>query len=195
MRSLFSLTVILYALSPFPAGAADAWTLIDTQRHDELARVDRLQIAADLIGRLDLLLAHIPRQSPREAEKVADRLATLDAPGRSTEHRGRFFLSTAYQHYQLVALLNDARSSLACATAATAEAAEMNCWARAADAYLAEERIDVGVATLRAARLLPRDDDMPRNAQDPRVWYTEFGRGILRRIITPWLAALAAENR
>jgi hypothetical protein len=36
---------------------------------------------------------------------------------------------------------------------------------------------------------------MPRPAQDPRVWYGEFGRGIVRRVLTPWIQGLGVAEQ
>ena len=35
---------------------------------------------------------------------------------------------------------------------------------------------------------------MPVTAQDPEVWYGEYGRGILQYILVPYLADAAADS-
>lgn len=166
-----------------------AWTLLGADVDAALNQSERRQVAEDLGSRLEVLRSKVPLQSPADRTSVEERLAKLGDVALASERRGRFFLSLDYQHYQLAQLLDGASEQLRCIREATDESIELTCWSRLAQIYLAEERLGIGLSTLRAARLLPRDDKMPSSAQDPTVWYTEFGRGILRRIITPWLEA------
>ncbi len=166
-----------------------AWTLLGADVDAALNQSERRQVAEDLGSRLEVLRSKVPLQSPADRTSVEERLAKLGDVALASERRGRFFLSLDYQHYQLAQLLDGASEQLRCIREATNESIELTCWSRLAQIYLAEERLGIGLSTLRAARLLPRDDKMPSSAQDPTVWYTEFGRGILRRIITPWLEA------
>lgn len=181
--------VIVLLLSSHVSRAAEAWSLLGLDSDAPLTRIERISIANDLASRLETLRRHVPMQKPDAAEGVRSRLDTLDDMTLASEQRGRFFLSLDYQHYQLLELLDGARAELECIRTTGSEALEHTCWARLATIYLSEERLELGIGTLRAARLLPKDDDMPRPAQDPRVWYGEFGRGILRRVLTPWLSA------
>lgn len=169
--------------------AAEAWSLLGLDSDAPLNRAERISIANDLAVRLETLRRHVPMQKPDAAEAVRGQLDTLDDMTLASEQRGRFFLSLDYQHYQLLELLDGARTELECIRTTGNAALEHTCWARLATIYLSEERLELGIGTLRAARLLPKDDDMPRPAQDPRVWYGEFGRGIVRRVLTPWLSA------
>ena len=169
-----------------------AWTLLGADTDAALNQSERRQVAEDLGSRLEVLRSKVPLQSPADRTAVEERLAKLGDIALASERRGRFFLSLDYQHYQLAQLLDGASDQLRCIREATNESVELTCWSRLAQIYLAEERLGIGLSTLRAARLLPRDDKMPTSAQDPTVWYTEFGRGILRRIITPWLEAQSA---
>ena len=168
--------------------AGDAWLLIDIDEHANLDRVERLSIAEDLGARLAVIRSVVPQQSAADRAKVEARMRRLDDEALGSSGRGRFFLSVDYQHYQLLDMLQQAAAALDCIYRAASEAQEMHCWSRLASIYLAEERMELGLATLRRRHLIPRDDDMPRVAQDPRVWYAEFGRGILRGIISPFLA-------
>ncbi|MBM4205699.1 MAG: hypothetical protein FJ194_16365 [Gammaproteobacteria bacterium] len=180
------LAALLGVLSP-PAVGGEAWSLLGLDSDDPLSRADRLDISEDLIRRLDILRRRVPMQKPDEAEEVRQQLTSLDDMTLASERRGRFFLSLPYQHYQLLELLDGARQELECIRTMEIPEVEHACWARLATIYLSEERLELGVGTLRAARLLPKDDDMPRPAQDPRVWYGEFGRGVVRRVLTPWI--------
>jgi len=171
-----------------------AWTLLGADTDAGLDQTERRQIAEDLGSRLEVLRSKIPAQSPGDKTSVEKRLDSLGDMALASERRGRFFLSLDYQHYQLTQLLDGASEQLRCIRETGVESVELTCWARLAQIYLAEERLGIGLSTLRAARLLPRDDKMPTSAQDPSVWYTEFGRGILRRIITPWLAAHSTDT-
>jgi len=192
LASLLLLFLLLGTVHALPVYAAEAWSLLGADSDAPLSMAQRREIARDLTVRLQTLRSRVPLQAPNEAEAVRQQLASLGDLTLASEQRGRFFLSLPYQHYQLVELLDGASAELDCIEGAHNEAAEHTCWARLATIYLSEERLGLGISTLRAAKRLPRDDDLPRAAQDPRVWYSEFGRGILRRIITPWLAAQAA---
>jgi hypothetical protein len=182
----FALTLSLCSPS---VHATEAWSLLGLESDSALSRVDRLAIAEDLTRRLEILRRRVPMQQPDDAEAVRRQLTNLDDMTLASERRGRFFLSLPYQHYQLLELLDGAKQELDCVLTMEIPEVEHACWARLATIYLSEERLELGVGTLRAARLLPKDDDMPRPAQDPRVWYDEFGRGIVRRILTPWIQA------
>ncbi len=170
------------------AHASDAWLLIDIEEKAALDRGERVAIAEDLGARLAVIRSVVPLQSDADRAKVEARMRRLDDEALGSSGRGRFFLSVDYQHYQLLELLQQAATALDCIYQAASEAQEMYCWSQLASIYLAEERMELGLATLRRRHLIPRDDDMPRVAQDPRVWYAEFGRGILRGIISPYLA-------
>ena len=172
------------------ARAADAaWQLVDVEGDRQMERPQRLAIAQDLAARLAVLQSVVPRQAESQQNKVRERLERMDDSDLGSTSRGRFFMSVAYQHYQLAELLSEAQNQIACILRAPSVAVEMHCWAQLASTYLSEERIELGLSTLRSHRMVPRDDDVPRVAQDPRVWYTEFGRGIVRGIVTPYLAS------
>lgn len=195
LRNLRSAAILL-ALTAAPSGqATEAWSLLGLDSDEPLTRTERRDVAEDLIRRLDTLRSRVPMQKPDDAEDVRQQLDTLDDMTLASERRGRFFLSLPYQHYQLLELLNGARQELECIRTMELPAVEHACWARLATIYLSEERLELGVSTLRAARLLPKDDDMPRPAQDPRVWYGEFGRGIVRRVLTPWIQGLGVAEQ
>ncbi len=188
MRRVLACLIVL-AIAP-TASARDAWKLVDIEGDTLPAKAERIGIKDDLRARLAVMFSIVPEQTPRQREKVETRLAKIDDEDLGSSSRGRFFLSLDYQHYQLRELLDDADSRLKCISTALKEdaiAMEMSCWAQLATVYLAEERLALGLSTLRRRNVIPRDDDMPRVAQDPRVWYAEFGRGIVRGIVTPYL--------
>ena len=189
-----ALLALIVALLSGAAAARDAWLLIDIEEDAALSRAQRVAIAEDLGARLAVIRSVVPEQSPDRRARVERRLAELDADEKvGNSSRGRFFLSRDYQHYQLLELLALAAERLNCVLGAEdAVMQEMGCWAQLASVYLAEERLQLGLSTLRRSRMIPRDDDMPRVAQDPRVWYSQFGRGILRGIVTPYLKASSA---
>ncbi len=189
-KNFLIVILVVFSWLSSPVSAAEAWSLLGLDSVAPLARAERLAIAEDLIRRLDTLRKRVPMQKPDDAEAVRQQLDSLDDMTLSSERRGRFFLSLPYQHYQLLELLNSAREELECVRTMELVAVEHGCWARLASIYLSEERLELGIGTLRAVRLLPKDDDMPRPAQDPRVWYGEFGRGIVRRVLTPWIQTL-----
>ena len=189
-----ALLALAFAVLSGTAAARDAWLLIDIEEDAALSRAQRVAIAEDLGARLAVIRSVVPEQPPDRRARVERRLAELDADEKvGNSSRGRFFLSREYQHYQLLELLEMAADRLNCVLGAEGSVMqEMGCWAQLASVYLAEERLQLGLSTLRRSRLIPRDDDMPRVAQDPRVWYSQFGRGILRGIVTPYLKASSA---
>ena len=70
----------------------------------------------------------------------------------------------------------------------------MLCWAEVSVYLMDEETVDIALTVLRSARMIPRDEDMPVKAQDPKVWYGEYGKGIVRYILKPYLRSLSSEN-
>ncbi|MEZ5561257.1 MAG: hypothetical protein R3E86_22290 [Pseudomonadales bacterium] len=177
-----------------PAGAANAWDLVHPRDFDWRSHEQRLELAADLRTRLNLLIAVVPPQAPQALERVQHEQAELEALAERASPRrlSRLYLSRDYQHMMLVDLLTGARAALDCVLAATAVEPEMACWAQLSGRLLQEQPLDVALRTLREAHVLPRDEDMPVKAQDPLVWYGEYGRGVLEQILTPYLESVAA---
>ncbi len=192
--------VLCWALAtPLPALAAapvDAWELIHPQSFDWRATSQRRAVAQDLSRRLNLLASVVPPQSPEQRDRVLAEMAELDRLGMeaSPRRRGRLYISRGYQHFHLLELIDETRSDLDCILAATDIRKEMHCWSLAARHFGDEARLDLALAMLRRARLIPRDEQMPVTAQDPEVWYGEYGRGILQHILIPYLADAALSD-
>ena len=120
--------------------------------------------------------------------ETLEKLGTEAPPRR----RSRLFMSRGYQHYRLLELIEETRTDLDCVLAAADIREEMHCWGLAAQHFGDEQRLDLALSMLRSARLIPKDGQMPFTAQDPEVWYGEYGRGILQYIVVPYLADAAA---
>ena len=181
------------------AGAAatiNAWELISPTHLDWRERPHRRAVAEDLLVRLNMLADVIPPLSPQQEAQVANEMAELQRmdPGADTRRRSRLYMSRRYQHFRLLELLDDTRRNLQCVTAATHVSEEMRCWSLASVNFGDEANLDMALSMLRRARMIPRDGAMPVKAQDPSVWYGEYGRGILKHILTPYLAERAAER-
>jgi len=196
VRTAALLLAMLAAAGPATAGGAlDAWELIHPGDLDAGNRYHRHAVARDLRQRVELMAAVVPALAPDRAARVAEKQARLTALGdeASPRRRSRLYLSRDYQHARLLRILGDAIAALDCViTSGDDLRREMACWARASTQFLDEEAISVALAALRRARLVPRDEDMPVAAMDPVVWYGEYGRGIVRHILTPYLDAEAA---
>ena len=191
---------LLIGVLAVPSGAAaaasvDAWELIHPKAFDWQQVAERKAIAGDLLRRLNLLALVVPAQSPEQQALVLDEVAELerlgsDAPPR---RRSRLYMSRRYQHYRLLELIRETGEDLDCILQATDVPEEMHCWGLAAQHFGDETRLDLALSMLRSARLIPKDGQMPVTAQDPEVWYGEYGRGILRYILVPYLADAAAD--
>ena len=181
---------------PLPATAAapvDAWELIHPKSFDWREVAHRQAVAKDLSRRLDLLASVVPPQSTEQRTHVFEELAKLDrlGPEASPRRRARLYISRGYQHLRLLELIGETRSDLDCILAAREIKIEMHCWSLAAQHFGDEARLDLALSMLRRARLIPKDEQMPVTAQDPEVWYGEYGRGILQHILIPYLADAA----
>ena len=188
-----------FAALPAGAGAAagiDAWELISPAQFDWRERPHRRAIAEDLLVRLNLLADVIPPLSPQQEAQVANEMAELQRmdPDADTRRRSRLYMSRRYQHFRLLELLEDTRRNLQCVIAAAQVSEEMRCWSLASVNFGDEAKLDLALSMLRSARLIPKDGAMPVKAQDPSVWYGEYGRGILKHILTPYLAEQAVKN-
>ncbi len=188
-----------FAALPAEAGAAatiDAWELISPAHFDWRERPHRRAIAEDLLVRLNLLADVIPPLSPQQEAQVANEMAELQRmdPDADTRRRSRLYMSRRYQHFRLLELLEDTRRNLECVIAAARVSEEMRCWSLASVNFGDEAKLDLALSMLRSARLIPKDGAMPVKAQDPSVWYGEYGRGILKHILTPYLAEQAVKN-
>ena len=187
--------VLLAALLPAaPAAAADAWELIHPKMFDWRQAEQRRAVAQDLVRRLDLLASVVPEQSPKERGELVRKMAELEgAPaGESPERRSRLYISRQYQHFRLLELIGAVRASLDCILAAERLAQEMRCWSLASLHFGDETTLSLALSMLRNARLIPKERNMPVMAKGPALWYAEYGRGILRHILVPYLACAAA---
>ncbi len=188
-----------FALASAEVGAAvkiDAWELISPTHLDWRERGHRRAIAEDLLVRLDLLADVIPPLSPRQEAQVANEMAELQrlGPTADVRRRSRLYMSRRYQHFRLLELLDDTRRNLQCVIAAARVSEEMRCWSLASVNFGEEAKLDLALSMLRGARMIPKDGAMPVKAQDPAVWYGEYGRGILKHILTPHLAEQAIRH-
>ena len=175
------------------AAAVNAWELIHPKAFDWQEAAHRTAIAKDLLRRLNLLASVVPPQSPQQQTLVLDEMEALDKLGTEAppRRRSRLFMSRGYQHYRLLELIEETRGDLECILAAADIGEEMHCWSLAAQHFGDEARLDLALSMLRSARLIPKDGQMPVTAQDPEVWYGEYGRGILQYIVVPYLADAA----
>jgi len=173
----------------------DAWELISPTHFDWRQLAHRRAIAADLLTRLELLADVIPPLSPRQEAQVVNEIAELQrlTPGVDAQRRSRLYMSRRYQHFRLLELLDDARSHLQCAMTAERQDEEMRCWSLASVNFGEEAKLDLALSMLRRARMIPKDGALPLKAQDPAVWYGEYGRGLLKHILMPHLAEQAAK--
>ena len=172
------------------ASAVNAWELIHPKTFDWQQAAHRSAIARDLLRRLNRLALVVPMQSPEQKALVLGEMAALEKLGTEAppRRRSRLFMSRGYQHYRLLELIEETRGDLDCILAAADIHEEMHCWSLAAQHFGDEARLDLALSMLRRARLIPKDGQMPITAQDPEVWYGEYGRGILQYIIVPYLA-------
>ena len=185
-----SLTCLLAAAWAAPAaGGVDAWELIHPKTFDWREASHRRAIAGDLSRRLNQLASVVPLQSSAQQTLVLDEVAALDRLGTeaSPRRRSRLYMSRGYQHFRLLELIAETRADLQCILAAAHIREEMHCWSLAAQHFGDEARLDLALSMLRRARLIPKDGQMPVTAQDPEVWYGEYGRGILQYILVPYL--------
>ena len=182
------------ASSACTASTVNAWELIHPRTFDWQQAAHRTAIAKDLLRRLNLLASVVPVQSPEQKALVLLEMETLEKLGTEAppRRRSRLFMSRGYQHYRLLELIEETRTDLDCVLAATDIREEMHCWGLAAQHFGDEQRLDLALSMLRSARLIPKDGQMPVTAQDPEVWYGEYGRGILQFIVVPYLADAAA---
>lgn len=188
---------LAFALLTMPGqGAAqvNAWELISPTVLDWRQAEQRRAVAKDLLERLDMLGSAIPPLSPNQRAQVLEEAAELERldPDADSRKRSRLFMSRRYQHFRLLDLLEETRSNLRCVLAAERVSEEMRCWSLASVNFGEEAKLDLALSMLRSARLIPKDGAMPVKAQDPAVWYGEYGRGILQHILAPYLAEQAA---
>ena len=199
MRIYALLLVGVLGLASLPtagAGSAsmNAWELIHPKSFDWRQPGHRRAVARDLARRLNLLASVVPPQSPAQRTLVLEEMTELQRLGAEAtpRRRGRLYMSRGYQHFRLMELIGETRADLDCILNAVSIHEEMHCWSRAALHFGDEARLDLALSMLRRARLMPKDDHMPVAAQDPEVWYGEYGRGILEHILVPYLADAAA---
>ncbi len=194
MKLAFGLACALALLIAPGAGAqsVSAWDLVYPSNFDWEIRTHRLRVANDLASRVSLLVAVVPKQTEEESARLRETERALEARGAdaSPRERSRLYLSRAYQHRRLLELLADTLDALNCVRKAEQMPREIHCWTRAAVNLMDEETVDVALTVLRDARMVPRDEDMPVKAQDPKVWYSEYGRGIVRHVVMPYVAGL-----
>lgn len=171
------------------SGPLNAWELIHPKSFDWRQDHHRKAVARDLSRRLNLLASVIPPQSSDQRAQVLGEVAEIERLGSEalSRRRSRLYMSRGYQHYRLLQLIDETAADLQCILSAPNLSEEMHCWSLAALHFGDESRLDLALSMLRSARLIPRDGHMPITAQDPEVWYGEYGRGILQYILIPYL--------
>lgn len=196
LRGLIAAALFAAWAAETGAATVDAWELISPAHLDWRERPHRQAIAEDLLARLNLLADVIPPLCPQQEAQVANEMAELQRMDASadTRRRSRLYMSRRYQHFRLLELLDDTRRNLKCVIAAVRVSEEMRCWSLASVNFGEEAKLDLALSMLRSARLIPKDGAMPVKAQDPSVWYGEYGRGILKHILTPYLAERAIKD-
>ncbi len=189
-----ALVLALMPMAGQVAAQATAWELISPTVLDWRQVEQRRAVAEDLLERLDMLGSAIPPLSPNQQAQVVKEAAELERldPDTDSRRRSRLFMSRRYQHFRLLDLLDETRSNLKCVLASEQVGEEMRCWSLASVNFGDEAKLDLALSMLRSARLIPKDGAMPVKAQDPAVWYGEYGRGILKYILTPYLTQQAA---
>ena len=194
--ALLLIGVLAAPSAAFAAAPVNAWELIHPKTFDWQRELERKAIAGDLLRRLNLLDAVVPSQSPEQQALVLDEMAELERLGTEAppRRRSRLYLSRGYQHFRLLKLIEETRANLNCILGSANIREEMHCWGLAAQHFGDETRLDLALSMLRSARLIPKDGQMPVTAQDPEVWYGEYGRGILQYILVPYLADAAADS-
>ena len=187
--------VMWVILAPLGHAVGTAWDLVHPDAFDWRQRAHRHSVAADLISRISLLAAVIPAQSPAQVASLKATEAEIEALGSAAtpRQRSRLYLSRAYQHRRLIELLEDMLTQLRCVRGAVQISAEMVCWVEVSVLLMDEETLDISLTVLRQSRMIPRDEDMPTAAQDPKVWYSEYGRGVVRNIIRPYLQSWSSQ--
>lgn len=197
MKGLVTLAALLVATALCAPGAlaqsVSAWDLVHPGGFEWQIRSHRLRVAADLVSRVRVLAAIVPEQSDEKRRELQEAEAAIKALGDAAtpRQRSRLYLSRAYQHRRLLDLLADTLQALDCVRTEEAITGEMYCWARASSLLMDEETMEIALNVLRDSRLIPRDEDIPVQAQDPVIWYGEYGRGIVSHIIAPFLRSLS----
>ena len=194
MKSLAAMVFWVLLAQPHAQAqsSASAWDLVHPTGFDWQDKVSRGQLAGDLLKRVEILAAVIPPMTSSALEKLRREQAKVASLGddASPRRRGRLYLSKRFQHQSLLELVDQTLGALSCAANSRKVASEMACWAQASAFLLEEDRLDLGLNILREARMVPRDEDMHVTAQDPVVWYGEYGRGMVRYILIPYMQSL-----
>ncbi len=194
MKSLAAMVFWVLLAQPHAQAqsSASAWDLVHPTGFDWQDKVSRGQLAGDLLKRVEILAAVIPPMTSSALEKLRREQAKVASLGddASPRRRGRLYLSKRFQHQSLLELVDQTLGALSCAANSRKVASEMACWAQASAFLLEEDRLDLGLNILREARMVPRDEDMHVTAQDPVVWYGEYGRGMVRYILIPYKQSL-----
>ncbi len=189
MRCHAVLALWSLSMTAMAAYGTSAWDLVHPAEFHWQDRAERVQLAQDLMDRIRILAAVVPPMSADELAKLRKEQTRLNAMGDDAPRRslGRLYLSRPYQHQKILELLDNTLGALDCAAQSQKIAAEMACWAQASTYLLEEASLDLGLTILREGRLIPKDEDMPVKAQDPVIWYGEYGRGVLNYIVVPYL--------
>jgi hypothetical protein len=189
-----AIVAVWLALGASSALAASAWDLIAPKDLNANSKVQRDAIARDLKMRVGLFVELLGEQSAQDVRQLERDEAILAEGSGDVRDRTELQLSALYQHRQLMQRLQAMSRALDCVVASTQLAPEMYCWAQAALLLSDEESLRLALSTLRSARRLPPNKDMPALVRSPEVWYTTYGRGIFEFIVTPYLARVAASE-
>lgn len=183
---------ICAAIAAENAWTASAWDLIAPSELNAESKVHRDAVAQDLKQRLSLLIDLLSEPNPQELQRLERDELRLASGSGDARDKTALQLSVTYQHRGLVLRMRAIERSLDCVVESKQIATEMYCWAQTSLLLGDEESLRLALGTLRSAKRLPSNKDLPALVRSPEVWYTTYARGILEFIITPYLERVAA---
>ena len=174
------------------AFAADALSLV-TGKFNANSKEERIEIASDLIKKIEEINAYLPTQKPSEVEWAKKEEATIkENPIEDPWRLNNLLYSPEFRHYKFKKLLSDAIESLECTKSKdNGLEKEIFCWEIIVKNFSYNRSIDSSIDILIRNHRLPKDileKTILRSEKSPSTIFNSYARSIKKYIVYPYMA-------
>ncbi len=194
------LTLLMFVLCVFflmgkggHAFAADALSLVNG-KFNANSKKERIEIASDLIKKIEEINAYLPTQKPSEVEwvKKEEEAIKTENPSAVARRLNNLIFSPEYNYYMFKKLLRDAIESLECTKSKDKGLEkEILCWEIIVKNFSYNRSIDSAIDILIRNHRLPKDifeKTILGSEKSPSNIFNGYAKSIKKYIVYPYLA-------
>jgi hypothetical protein len=174
------------------AFAADALSLVNGEFNVN-SKKERIEIASDLIKKIEAINAYLPAQKPSEVEWIKKEEAIIKENSIAASRRlNNLIYSPKYNYYLFKKLLSDSIESLECTKSKeNGLKKEILCWEVTVKYFSQNRSIDYAIENLIRHDLIPKDifeKTILGSEKGPGNIFNDYARNIKTKIIYPYFA-------